>query len=115
MRKLVVLAVLAAVVALSAPAAALAGSTPTLTVGLYDNYFSPKKKTIKPGTKVTWRWRGQIDHNVFLAVAPKGVDKKKYRSKIMDEGSFVRTLKQRGKWTFVCTLHTGMQQTLTVK
>jgi plastocyanin len=100
-------------VALLVPVAS-AGTTPTLAVTVKDNTLTPKKKTIKKGTKVTWTWKGQTDHNVTLVTAPKGIKKSKYTSTTKLKGTFVRTLSTPGKWFFVCTLHAGMQQTLTV-
>ena len=114
-----VIAAAALVVAVAAPLAN-AGSTPKpLAVTVKDNSFSPKTKKIKTGTKVTWTWKGQEDHNVTLVTsgikgAPKGIKAKSYTSKTIDKGTFVRTLKVPGKWFFVCTLHAGMEQTLPV-
>lgn len=89
--------------------------TPTLAVAVKDNFFSPKKKTIKKGTKVTWTWKGAEDHNVTLVTAPKGIKKPSYTSKTQGTGkAFTRTLKTAGKYFFVCTLHAGMEQTITV-
>jgi len=115
-------AVLAAAVLLSAIVAPLAsaGSTPKpLAVTIKDNSFTPKTKKIKTGTKVTWTWKGAEAHNVTLVTggvkgAPKGIKASKYSSKTQTKGTFVRTLKTTGKYFFVCTLHAGMQQTLTV-
>jgi plastocyanin len=113
-----VLAAAALVAALAAPLAN-AGSTPKpLAVTVKDNSFAPKSKKIKTGTKVTWTWKGEEDHNVTLVTsgvkgAPK-VKAKSYTSKTISKGTFVRTLKTTGKYFFVCTLHAGMEQTLTV-
>src|SRR3954451_7140932 len=110
---------LLAVIAVSALAAVVlavpvAQATPTLAVAVKDNVFSPKKKSIKTGTKVTWTWKGQQDHNVTLVTAPKGVKKPSFTSKTLGTGkTFVRTLKTPGKYFFVCTIHAGMEQTLT--
>ena len=111
-----------AVVALAAAAIpavnALAASTPKpLKVTVGDNFFKPSKRTVPPGTKVTWMWKGQTVHNVTLMTAPTGVKKSKYESDTQgSEGDpFTRTLKAKGKWFFVCTLHPEMEQTITVK
>ena len=115
MRKpLALIAVLAlAGVALLAPAAN-AGKTPTLAVSIKDNFFSPKKKSIKKGTKVTWTWKGSVLHNVTLVSAPKGIKTSKYRASERDKGTFVRTLSTPGKWFFTCTLHANMDLNITV-
>lgn len=111
-----------AVAALSAAAVpavnALAASAPKpLKVTVGDNFFKPSKRTVPPGTKVTWTWKGETVHNVTLMTAPKGVKKTKYESDTQgSEGDpFTRTLKAKGKWVFVCTLHPEMEQTITVK
>jgi plastocyanin len=122
MRKpLVLTAVLAvAVAAFAAPVVNAAKTPPPLAVTVKDNVFSPKKKTVKAGTKVTWTkvtwtWKGLEDHNVTLVTAPKGIKTAKYTSKTQGKGkTFVRTLSSPGKWFFVCTLHAGMEQTITV-
>ena len=113
-----VIAALALVSAVAAPLAS-AGSTPKpLAVTVKDNSFTPKTKKIKTGTKVTWTWKGQEDHNVTLVTdvkgAPKGIKASKYTSRTQVKGTFVRTLKTPGKYFVVCTLHAGMEQTLTV-
>jgi large repetitive protein len=114
-----VLAATALVAALAAPLAN-AGSTPKpLAVTVKDNSFTPKSKSIKSNTKVTWTWKGDEDHNVTLVTsgikgAPKGIKASKYTSRTQDSGTFVRTLKTTGTYFFVCTLHAGMEQTLKV-
>jgi plastocyanin len=115
MRKLLTLTVLIAVAAVVIAVPALA-ATPTLSVAVKDNFFSPKKKTIKTGTKVTWTWKGADDHNVTLAKAPKGVKLSSFKSPTQIKGKpFVRTLKVPGKYVFFCTIHSSeMIQTLTV-
>ena len=116
MRKPVVLTVILAVaLAVAAVPAAQAASTPEpLKVSIGDNFFKPKKKTIARKTKVTWTWRGEADHNVRLADAPDGITKSKYNSETQSEGTFSRRLKTAGKYTFVCTIHSGMEQTIKV-
>jgi len=97
---------------------ALAASKPKpLKVTVDDDFFKPSKKTVPPGTKVTWTWKGADEHNVTLMEAPKGIKLKKYASKDQDRDGdpFTRTLKAKGKWLFVCTLHSEMEQTITVK
>jgi plastocyanin len=116
-----VLVAAAALVAVAVvPAAGVASTPKPLAVSLKDNFFSPKTKKIKTGTKVTWTWKGQEDHNVTLVTggikgAPKGVKPAKFSSKTQGTGkTFSRTLVTPGKYFFVCTLHAGMEQTLTV-
>lgn len=117
MRKPVVLTLVLAVALAAAAAvpAAQAASTPEpLKVSIGDNFFKPKKKTIARKTKVTWTWKGEADHNVTLVKAPDGIKKSKYNSETQLEGTFSRRLKTAGKYTFVCTIHAGMEQTIKV-
>jgi plastocyanin len=116
MRKPVVLTVILAVaLAVAAVPTAQAASTPEpLKVSIGDNFFKPKKKTIARKTKVTWTWKGEADHNVRLADAPDGITRSKYNSETQSEGTFSRRLKTAGKYTFVCTIHSGMEQTIKV-
>ena len=117
MRKLAVPIIALALTAVAAPAAQ-AGSTPKpLKVTVGDNFFKPSKKTILKGTKVTWIWRGAVEHNLTLVTAPKALPKKSYRNYTISDrttGSASRTLRLTGKWFFVCTLHAGMEQTIKV-
>jgi plastocyanin len=112
MRKLPLLALVATVAlaagALTAPAA-MGAKTLKVTVG--DNYFSPKKKTIKRKGKVKWTWVGSAPHNVTLAKAPSKIDEDdydKYSSDTIITGTFSKRLKVPGKYTFVCTIHSEM-------
>jgi plastocyanin len=118
MRKPFILIAAVAIVAVAAVPVAGAAKTPTLAVAVKDNSFSPKKKSIKKGTKITWTWKGEVDHNVTLGIAPKGVKPypkdKKAQSKTQIKGTYVRTLTVPGKYTYFCTIHAGMDQTLTV-
>lgn len=107
--------VLAVALAAAAVPAAQAASTPEpLKVSIGDNFFKPKKKTIARKTKVTWTWKGEADHNVTLVKAPDGIKKSKYYSETQLEGTFSRTLKAAGKYSFTCTIHAGMEQTIKV-
>ena len=71
-RPLIALA-LAGVALVATPAAA--GSKKTIKVE--DNFFSPKKATVKKGTTIVWAWPedGGDVHDVKLTSGPKGVKK----------------------------------------
>ena len=120
MRKLPVLVpalVLAAAAGIPAVGALAASAPKPLKVTVGDDFFRPSKKTVAPATKVTWTWKGSDEHNVTLAEAPRGIKPGKYTSKTQDSDGdpFTRTLKVKGKWFFVCTIHPEMEQTITVK
>lgn len=116
MRKPVVLtlAIALALAAVAVPAAQASSTPKPLAVSIGDNFFKPKKKTIARKTKVTWTWTGEAPHNVTLANAPDGVKLSKFNSKTQMQGTFSRTLKTAGKYTFVCTIHSEMKQTIKV-
>lgn len=119
MRKLLLLGLAAALIAVAFSITAAQAKTPTYKVGIYDNYFSPKKKTLTAGTKVIWTWKqggayGE-GHNVTLTSAPNGIKLTKYSSNTLTTGTFARTLKTAGKYVFYCTLHPDMKLTVTVK
>jgi plastocyanin len=77
-----------------------------VSVNVLDNSFGPRTATVKRGGSVTWRWKGKRNHDV----AGKG-----FRSKIMRAGIFKKTFSSRGTFSYVCTLHRGMDGTIRVK
>ena len=114
MRAVLAVAIGAAVFAV-APAAAKPKPKP-LMVQVADDYYSPLKMTVKPGTIVTWKWlavNGNT-HDVKLKKGPKGVKKFKSDPAAADF-TYKRTLKVKGKYSIICTFHENMVQTITVK
>lgn len=104
------------------------------TVTMRDNYYSPSKLTITPGSTVTWTTPVDIgdSHDVKLAKGPKGakftyispdsgkkVTKTKLQSPPYAAGpaKFVVTgFTKPGKYHLICTFHqTEMQMDITVK
>ena len=101
--------------ALDAAPATAAAPRPK-TVKIADNYYLPAKLTIRPDTKVVWRWPAEAGdvHDVKLKSAPKGV--RKFHSEPASAGySFKRTLAKPGRYRIVCTLHEEMTMTITVR
>ena len=140
MRKRLVAAALAALIVCAALASAGGGvagakSKPVKkTVTMRDNYYSPAKLTITPGSTVTWKTPVDIgdSHDVKLTKGPKGatftyispdsgkkVTKTKLQSPPYASGpaKFVVTgFTKPGKYHFICTFHeTEMQMDITVK
>ena len=107
----------AAVVALSGAAPAVAAAPKPKIVTVNDNYFQPDSLKVKPDTVVKWKWPSDmaIDvHDVKLKSAPKGV--KKWQSEPASSGyTYKRTLKKVGTYKIVCTLHEEMKMTVKVK
>jgi plastocyanin len=110
---------LAAGVALVGAAPAGAGAPPKKkVVHLGDNYFLPGKLTVKPKTRVVWKWpgfesSGQV-HDVKLRKGPKGV-KRFHSDPAASDFSFSRRLTVPGTYRLVCTYHEEMTMTIKVR
>jgi plastocyanin len=126
MRKLltvvVVVLVLAALAVTGVGAAAGSGARlhaagKTKTVEVSDDFYSPKKITIKRKTTVKWVWKNadtggsQTDNN-HSVVDEKG----RFSSDEMDTGNFKHKFKKAGKFNIVCSVHPDtMTMKVTVK
>ena len=78
-------------------------------VSVKDDFFGPKKLTIKKGAKVVWTWKGKRRHNVSEANA-------KFRSGTKKKGTFKHTFKTKGTYLILCTIHApDMHMTIKVK
>jgi len=88
------------------------------TVSLGDNYFAPKKLTVKRNTTVTWKWPGFEEagdvHDVKLKSGPKGA-KKFHSEQAAADYTFKRKLTVKGTYKIVCTLHEEMRMTIKVR
>jgi plastocyanin len=105
---------LAGAALVAAPATAAAPKPRTVTIN--DNYYLPGKLTVKPRTKIVWRWPAEAGdvHDVKLKSAPQGV--KRFHSQPASSGyAFKRTLEKPGRYRIVCTLHEEMKMTITVR
>ena len=81
----------------------------TLTISMASIAFAPKQATVKAGQVVTWKNTDPLDHNV---TATRGAS---FQSKNFGQGGTFRfTPLKAGTITYVCTLHPGMDGTLTV-
>ena len=87
------------------------------TVDVADNYYAPARLTVRPGTKVTWKWPAYLgdSHDVTTGKVPKGA--KKFASAPYAAGAkFSRTFTKPGRYQLYCTFHeTEMTMTITVK
>ena len=117
MRRARVAAVALGAVAFAIAPAGLAASTPKpRTVKVGDDYFGPVSMKVRPKTKIVWKWLAYNGntHNVKLTKRPKGV-KKFASAPATTDYTFKRTLYKKGKYTFICSFHEGMDMTITVK
>jgi plastocyanin len=87
-----------------------AGGGGAVTIKMANIAFDPKSTTVKVGQKVTWVNDDSVDHNV---TANSGAD---FKSKNFGKGgSFSFTPTKAGTIKYVCTIHPGMEATLTVQ
>jgi plastocyanin len=90
------------------------------TVKIGDNFYSPAKMTVKPYTKVTWRWPslasgGGDTHDVYFLRRPKGIPHYQSDPAAADY-RYAKLLTKVGTYKIVCTFHEGeMTQTIVVK
>ncbi len=112
MKKSLAVLAAAAIAATAFVAVPAMGAGPSKTVGVVDFKFTPKKLTVKPGTRITWKWGGRIIHNVVLKKGPKGV--KKFSSKLQTKGTYAQTLRTTGTYSIICTIHEGQGMVMSV-
>ncbi|MFL5844615.1 MAG: plastocyanin/azurin family copper-binding protein [Solirubrobacteraceae bacterium] len=90
----------------SAPATPQTG---TVDVGMNRLKFDPDAITVKTGAKVVWTDKENVPHNV---VANEGAD---FKSDVFNEGeTYAWTADKAGTVKYECTLHPGMDGTITV-
>jgi Tol biopolymer transport system component len=92
-----------------------AGSLAAPRISILDNAFvrgrADPTLTVRPGTVVTWRWRGQSSHNVTVRSGPE-----RFHTATRSRGVFARRLTRTGTYRIVCTLHSpGMGMTVVVR
>src|SRR3954447_2793211 len=102
-------AVLACLVACAAqaPAAFAANTNVNLTTS---KTFSPATVTVAPGDSVTWTWTENRSHNVTSVSA--GAET--ISSGTKSSGTYVKTFTTPGTYAYHCTLHSGMNGSVTV-
>jgi plastocyanin len=103
---------LLALVLVAAIAAVPIADAATSSVGVRDNFFTPKTKTIKKNGSVKFSWsKADNPHNVTFskkAGRPKNCGTK-------SSGTCTRKFKTRGTFKYVCTIHFGMKGSIRVK
>jgi len=90
--------------------AAPAAGGDAVAVGMQDIRFIPEQVTVKVGQPVTWTNNEGVPHNV---VADEGAT---FESDTFGKGgTFSYTPEKAGTIRYVCTIHPGMDGTLTVE
>ena len=80
-------------------------------VVMQDNEFAPRDLTVRAGQTVTWRNSDPVVHDV--ANVEEG---EQPRSELFgQDGTFRFTARTPGRIEYVCTIHPGMEGTLTVR
>ena len=94
----------------SEPAAAPAEpQSGTIEVDMNRLEFEPESITVTAGSKIVWTNRENVPHDV---AATSGAD---FKSEVFGEdGTYEYTAEEPGTIEYVCTLHPGMDGTITV-
>ena len=92
-----------------ASTAAASSSGGGVTIKMQNIAFDPKAVTVKVGQKVTWTNEDTVDHNV---TSQSGETIKS--GNFGKGGTFSFTPTKAGTIKYVCTIHPGMDATLTV-
>ena len=100
--------------ALAAALAVPTANAATRTVRLGDDWFvrdgGSTRVTVDRGTRVRWRWTGRDLHNVVVRRGPT-----RFQSALKRSGSYSKTLRRRGTYRIVCSIHQpDMRMTLVV-
>ena len=80
----------------------------SVTVDVVDNDYEPRHLTVNPGTEVTWRFEGDLPHNVTDEAGG-------FASDTVGKGAeYARVFDDPGEYHYYCTLHHAMTGTLIV-
>ncbi len=95
--------------AVAAVVLAPAASAATRTIGVRDDYFTPRTLTIAKGDTVRWVWQGggRRRHNVANSAFGDSGYKRR--------GSFSVRFTRAGSYRYFCFLHEGMDGTVVVR
>jgi plastocyanin len=103
------IAVLAAIIAVAAPATALGGAhvAASHTVVLKNLAFTPRTLSIHQGDSVTWRWEdGSTPHNVTSSSF--------HGASARTHGTFTVRFAHKGTFNYRCTIHSFMKARIVV-
>ena len=92
-------------------AAAAPGGGGNHTVAVTNNSFTPSTVSVAQGDTVNWQWAsGSSTHNV----RSNSGQAETFSSADQSSGSFTHTFTQQGRFSYVCTRHSGMNGTVVV-
>ena len=77
------------------------------TVKLKDSYFSPSRVTVARGGAVRFVWAGELVHNLVGPGIPSRLEDPVRRRR-----PFTRVFRRAGRFTFLCSIHPGMEMTV---
>jgi plastocyanin len=83
------------------------GAVGDVEVAVSDNNFSPSNVEVAVGDTVAWTNEGQAPHTVTFEEGPNS-------GQLAAGESFEHTFDEAGAFTYVCTIHPGMEATVTV-
>lgn len=87
-------------------ALALPASADPTVVKAGDDFFKPKKVTVKKGSRVVWKFVGDNAHNVALWEPGRSLSKEPTkRSEVKTSGRFRYTFRKVGTWRAICEIH----------
>ncbi len=87
-----------------------AGKEGGVEIGMKGLQFEPRDVTVKVGATITWKNLEDVGHNV---VAEEGAD---FESDTFGKGgTYEFKAEKAGSVKYVCTIHPGMQGTITVE
>lgn len=98
-------ALAASILALSVAMLAAAAPAGAATVRVGDNYFSPKRLTVKQHTILKFRFVGERTHKVKVKRGPD-----RWSSPRKSSGVFLHHLWLKGTYKLVCSIHRGTQR-----
>lgn len=85
---------------------------PSGAVSVGNDFFSPQNVVVRVNGTITWTWNsGGTEHNVIYTSGPTPLPAS---SPTQDSGTFASTLSSVGRYQYVCTIHAGMEGTVTV-
>jgi plastocyanin len=110
MRRVLLIAAVAALAAAAAPAQGN-NPRPPAKVDLGTSYYAPAKLTVKKGDRVRFTWHPSFDlHDVNVKSGPQ-----RFHSPLQASGTWTRRFTKHGRYVLYCSQHSDMGMTLVVK